>query len=829
MQLLKLFSFKGLWQSGVRFSPPVGHFRRFTNSFKDKTGRILPFGKGSSKGANKATISGSNSHWYTVASNYFKKNFVQVYFDTGFGGYYKYSDINNNEISIMQPYQNNVDVAFLGVPEQGGALTLDSANYSSAIVLNKHYVSQGSNRAKFVGSDAAIPVGDCIYGFDGLRVRPAGLPLPWNTITTSSDPADNHWVRTIYATIGLDGEAIFSAFLEQRATSATQTINLGQYSALTNYLNTRRADAVTGLDTHVNPTFRYPGDNLFGDGSLLIEHYKPYDTRFMQITGGMALVGSYPEITRGVSSTGLAVGDWLMLFVDADVGFPGLNGSLMMFQVRTLGTGGGQANFENNFKVLDFDTVSWRDANFSNLWGGWTTGQRNQFISVTADFGALANIFQILSYSTSRTAGYRVGKILPVCHFSTLTKASVNLGVPLSLNRPFMGVVTSFLSDWYDVTVGRTTFPPVWGITNYKELLVGHDDNAIYFSDVSLGGSTEMVSGASNLAPPGTEFGKITAICGAEDFMLVSRENKNYVLRGDIAGQFSITECDLPVEGAYNTRCCANYWGGKIVFMNRTGVYVVDPNGGVQEISAPIRDLFTGNNLDLNLFSKEIFKSAEQLQQSSTIDDIHYPRQDGGFFKIALDSERGFLLILTSLRRSFQDLIAFTDSQETLVTPNVLVFDMNDNSWYEWEVSDATSIEAYLSKAVSMGTDFYVEDGILRGSEKQILATQYMSMDAPSIEKQVNQLKMYGSFALSPSGAQGCKVLQQNDWKRLSEAKNTDTTYSPDELNQYAHKKRLTSSKPQATSIILESLDEGGIFLEAMEVEGVQIQEGVKR
>jgi hypothetical protein len=184
------------------------------------------------------------------------------------------------------------------------------------------------------------------------------------------------------------------------------------------------------------------------------------------------------------------------------------------------------------------------------------------------------------------------------------------------------------------------------GITQYKGLVVGHDDNAIYFSDVGLGGSSEMISGSSNIVPFGAEFGKITAVCGCEDFLLISRERRNFVLRGDIAASFSLSECDLPVAGAYNSRACTNAWSGQIMFVNRTGIFSVNSTGNITELSAPIRDLFISNNIDNNLFNKSVFKTPAQLKISSTVGSITKPPQDGSIFQFALDPERGFVFLL---------------------------------------------------------------------------------------------------------------------------------------------------------------------------------------
>jgi hypothetical protein len=826
MRLFKIFKFKGLYQNGAKMDNVPGYFRRFTNSWKDKTGRIRPFSTSSIGSSTPTNLPVAVDWHYPVATTVFKNRLFQVWLsrivDSGSPVIaMRYADEGNTPTDIMQAYSDFVTSADR-LPQVGLYGTrFNSENFGTAVVGNKVFLNMCVDQNKYLTTQETNPdfKEARLLTFDGLRVRAAGLPTPWTGIAGGSG---SHYVRTVYATIGMDGEAVFSPYLQQRAAAATPTINLGQYTTLTSFSATRRTDAITG-SSDIVPSARSLNDSLFNS-----DRY--YDTRFVEIgIGGIAESGGYPSMTRGASSSGLQAGDWLMLHVPLTTLFTGLNGNLLMFKIRTVGASGGTMDFDTAFKFLNVDNVTWQEANFATFWAGLDAGAKLQFQTLTESALALSNIFQIMSYSTSPTAGFRVGAVLPCCHFSTKTVTGVDLSIPLSIPFPFMGQVTSFFSDWYDTQEGKTNFPPMLGITSYKEQLVGHDYNAIYFSDFSLGGSSEIANGFTNLAPFGTDHGRITAICGSEDFLLICRERKNYVLRGDIAGNFSLTECDQAIEGAINSRACANAWGGKVVFMNRNGIYSVDATGTIQEISEPIRDLFIGTNIDSNLFDKSIFKTATQMKTAQVIGNISIPAHDGATFKISLDPVRGFIFFLTASRNRQDNTSTFTSSNSLITSPNLLVFDTNDGSWYEWDMVLDMSAEALNGRLYSFFET--VKQEILSGNflRKQLLATQYFSLEEPSLEKQVTQLKLYGEFLAGTNGIRGVRVMQQNDWAKFSAAKVTDTLYTTTNSDLYHHKKRLNSSKAMSTSIILESTDNGAILLEGMEIEGTELQQGVKK
>lgn len=823
MQLLKLFKFKGIFANGSKMNQPNGYFRRFINSFKDKTGRIKAFGIGAgvSNDIYNATIP-TGSWKFPIAVVRFANGFYQTIlgvddFETGLGAV-KFTREGINEAITMPPYRsNNTYPNTLDLQNHSVIQPSDSGN--TAVVNRKAYTNFGVNLEKYVDSNSIVGkkfVEAFTLSFDGVRTRGLGLPTPW-LVADPTGVLGAHYIRTVYATIGLDGEAIFSPFEEQQLSSAARDIYLGGYST---FPSAPLANSET----------RVPYDSLFereiaeGFGPTGDFNFKYFDSRFLYYFGvgrGFSVAAGVITLTNPARSTSpdgtidlVQVDDWLMIDIGAPVG--DIPATTYMFQVATIGT---DATFKTKFRYLDRNTLTWVDDNFATVWARWgaiSAGIQAQFLALAEQFRAFTNIFQIISYSTTPTAGYRVAYILPVCWDSALTATAatlLGLSVPKTFSFPFLGVVTSFLSDWYDTTTAKALFPPMISITAYKELLVGCDRNAIYFSDTTLGGSTEMLNGNSNFVPLGSEYGELTAVCGSEEFLYVSRERRNYVIRGDLAiGNIQIFEADSSIEGSYNGNCVMNGLSGKVIFMNRTGIYSIDSTGTIVEISADIRDLFLQASEDGNLFDRSVFRTTAQLL------DAFF---DGSKFKIALDEERNFLLFSFARTSSF----SLIDQSFTYLIPsNALIYDMNDGSWYEWDITGSTLVESIKSKTYCLGAQIKLEDGVMRGAEIQNIATSWMTADSPSLEKQITQVKWYGKVLPAVDTTRTLNVQQQNDW---STPLVTDVTYST--VDKYPHKQRLDASKAQSTSIIFKSTPTTTFEIEGIEVEGTVIQEGVKK
>lgn len=818
MENFKNFSFGGLFQAGRKMAPPWGSFRRFTNAYKDPTRTIMPYGRGAEV-TNTPTLPTSNgaygfTHRGPVCSQVFRKGILQLHamYNAGYRGVLSYLGPENTAIPIMQAYNFTGMVNSIELDDHMAKLS--SGNFSTCVVARKAYINAMTDLSQFDSTkpfNGFTPTKPWLMSFDGLRPRGAGLPLPWTTVDPSGT-LGNFYVRTVYATIGMDGELILSPYLQQKLSSATRDVYVSGYAPYA----TPRPDCV-GANTF--PTYRRPEDHLFN--KLLTSsgfdisgsNSRYFDTRFIESFGAAHVTSGELSIVRASYDPMVVVGDWLMVDLGSNVGT--VPATLYMFKVKTFGA---TTVFERNIKYLDQNSVTWIDADLDTLWTSWgdiSADLQTQFLGTVSNT-SFSNIFAIISYSTTATAGYVVHDILPVAWESAKIYAARSLSTAKAFKVPWAGVVSSFMADWYDTTQVKTTFPPLKGVTNYKELLVGFDANAIYFSDISLGGSTEMVSGLSNLIPYGSEYGDLTAVCGSESFMYVSRERKNYIITGDIAGSsFNIDECDSAVPGAYNSKCVTNAWAGQVIFMNASGIFSVNSAGTIKDLSDEIKGLFFRNNLDGNLFDKSIFKTIQQTRTNG---------YDRSIFKFFLEESRGFVILFTGK----------ADANFGVTGANMLVFDTNDGKWYEFEAGTVSSVEALYGKIIALGTNRATEDGVMRGTEKQLLVTQRITQDVPSLEKQVCQLKLFGGITPKTSDSiRSMTVGQINDWANFNASDRsgwiTNVVFTPVATDVYALKQRLDSSKTVATSIVLESSATGSFSLEGMEIEGAIIQEGMKK
>lgn len=794
METTKIFDFKGLYQNGNKKNPPLGFFRRLTNAYKDRTGRIRPYGRG----VQAANVAGTDP----LLAVLYKGDIFQLLRD----GTQKYG------ASALTQAFNTGNMGKMDLLESTTYFPAD--NFTSAVVNNKLFFCEYVNKAEY--NNSGLGLATYTYAvfnpmrFDGINVQRAGLPTPWFYSTPTN--AGNARLRAVYLTIGLDGEPVFSNYLEWGVTVGAGPIygvanlNLGGY----NGAMVANTDPVGVSGTFFPPT-RETKDSLFDfvvPGTLgTVPNF--YNKKFLKPSAGAYTAGIGPKLTSSYNSPGLKVGDWLLCLDTTTFVSSTKKYDAYYLQIVAVGPGT-DYQFSSKIKAFNAYTVSWEDM---DLESGMPDGVANSaaFITILTSQG-ISNIWSIISKSANAagTLDYKACRIEPI-FWDSNTVVATAATADLSFLRPFLGVITSVFSDWYDITRVKTTFPPVIGITAFNNLLVGFDRNAIYFTDITLGGSTEMVSGFSNILPYGSEYGDIVAVCGCEDFLFLSRERRNYVIRGELTtGNISISECDLPVLGAANARSVSNAFAGKVLFMNKSGVWSVNSSGQITELSAPIRDLFLGESVDGNPFDAAVFKTKAQRLTDAF---------DGGVFQFVLEPSRGLIFILTGLRDSVS---------KNIDDSTLLVHDANDGSWYEWDSSFAAAIEVKEGALWCFAEDnLYTEDGVLRAGEQQLIIPQWLTQGAPSLEKQFLQVKFFGSF---PTTA--VKVSQQNNWQAIDGVSVDDyqtyEDYTATSTDKYDHKKRLDTSKAHASSIGLDCSTGGGIHLEGIEIEWDPCQQGIK-
>jgi hypothetical protein len=799
METTKIFDFKGLYQNGNKKNPPLGFFRRLTNAYKDRTGRIRPYGRG----VQAANVAGTDP----LLAVLYKGDIFQLLRD----GTQKYGSD-----AITQVFNSTGTMGEMDLLESTTYFPAD--NFTSAVVNNKLFFCEYVNKAEY--NNSGLGLATFTYAvfnpmrFDGINVQRAGLPTPWFYSTPTA--GGNARLRAVYLTIGLDAEPVFSNYLEWGVTvgagpayTNAATMNFGGY---TGGGAVALGDAVGAAGCYF-PTSRQPGDSLYdftvpGVFGTVPNFYNRKWARWNGLgqtyTGGVGI-----NFTATALSPGLKVGDWLLHIPDDTFSLTPANTVYDAYYFRVSSLVGMSVTLAPQCKGLNGYTSTWEDIDLDQ---GPPKGVSTMASLMSSMSHGLTNIWTVISKSANAggTLPYIVCSISPIYWDSEFTEATYTTAAK-TFRRNVLGIISSDMSDWYDITRVKTTFPPVIGITAFNNLLVGFDRNAVYFTDITLGGSTEMVSGFSNILPYGSEYGDIVAVCGCEDFLFLSRERRNYVIRGELTtGNISITECDLPVLGAANARAVSNAFAGKIIFMNKSGVWSVSSSGQITELSAPIRDLFLGESVDGNPFDASVFKTKAQRLADAF---------DGGVFQFVLEPSRGLIFLLTGLRDA---------TSKNIDDSTILVHDANDGSWYEWDSSFATAIEVKEGALWCFAEDnLYTEDGVLRAGEQQLIIPQWLTQGAPSLEKQFLQVKFFGSFPTS-----AVKVSQQNNWQAIDGVSVDDyqtyEDYTATSTDKYDHKQRLDTSKAKASSIGLDCSTGGGVHLEGIEVEWDPCQQGIK-
>jgi hypothetical protein len=831
--MLQIFNFKGLYQAGKKMAVPLGYFRRFTNAYKDRAGRIVPYGRGDTGATdNEPNVTVADTDFYgPLFSSVFQGKIFQLMRGLNSGGD-NLGAFKFDEDDIVQPYVDTTTYTQNTIPIDDFMLTQPADSYTSAVVNNKLFVCEYVE--DIVNSGSLHYTLSNIFKFDGLRVTRAGLPIPYASVIPDNTTGDRR-LRTVYFSIGLDGEPVFSDYLEVQFKASTTT-SLYTASNKTNTGTDVEDPVANGWTFYIfaskayHPTSR-PDNDYLGDPTFrgaTADETRPayYDLKFVLPT--IAGAPDYPnyDITKGVvfpkvasGYYNLKVGDWVMHVTQP---ISTMRYGAMMFKCTSITLTGGsnyEIVFDHVIKVFDA-SLNWSDIDLRN---GEPAG-----LGISSTAYGLANIWAA-HYVSGNGAGtlpyYFWGAHIVTwganIHITT-SNTWVGLASTLYVSPEFknvLGVMTYDWDDWYDTNDVKVIFPPVVGITAYAGLLVGFDRNALYFSASSLGGSTEMTSGNSNLVPTGEEYGELVAACGTEDFLFVSRERRNYIIRGELTtGNVTVVECDVAVSGAINARAVSNSFSGKVVFVNQSGIFACDGSGTIQEISKDIRDLFLDKSEDGNLFDSDNLKTRQEI-----VND--FSNFDGTFIKIALEEHRGFIIVMTGRKTAGGD----------ITNSNMLVYDTNDGSWYEFGSSGATSVETINGKIIQLGQSRTEEDGVLYSTE-QLVATNWVTLDKPSLEKQITQLKLYGK--LRDGADTTVKLGQQNNFQKLDGTSTDDyETYAsfnaPSSSEQYVHKKRLDSSKAQSTSILIrqtaETSNGAGFEIEGLELEISDIQEGVKK
>lgn len=637
-----------------------------------------------------------------------------------------------------------------------------------------------------------------IYGlfkFDGVQVYKAGVPLPY-VYSAQNDSNGLTYVRVIQHHIDFQGNVVHSGYVQFRATPSASNITIRHDRAATDLVGSLEVEP-NRRTSELNGTYN---EHYFIASTATVDN----GDREITVTGDFAAaVGSYVIVSAAKTAGSVS-------------GLTSDSTYAVALKVK-----------DNSASlVLDMNDAKWLDAA-----GDWRTGNLSAAPTIVVVGTRGSNYWLSVWTSDEATGNYAYKTIFPAMYnapASAFTEDTFNASAPTTPSTGSGDVAFNLapnLGGIYDVTTVKDVFPPAGAastgfdyplsFTTYGELALVSYNNEVFHSDSSLGGAFEMVNGLSFIVVGNGDDGIIQNVCGNGDFLLVSRQFQNYYVSGNLPTanyrQQKITNTSV---GAYSNESAIAY-EDKIIFANKQGIWALYAGGRCEEVSQFIRGLFTDWSSttasdEQAYFDISNFPTYANFQDPNPV-NVNY------WMRVRRDVSRGLIVFLTG------------DDDSGLA----LVLNMNNGEFYTWnnlstvgDVKDLIFIEGTYYVGVNDGSTGYIYSELKSGVNKYAygpsrLEGTWFVAGEPSLEKKLNQLKMWGLITSDVD------VSHYLDWDGSTEV--DDGTYSNSSGSLYSHKRRLKPANFQAVSVAMEIDNSGTFELEGLEIEFQPLQEGMKR
>lgn len=642
-----------------------------------------------------------------------------------------------------------------------------------------------------------------MWKFDGVQVYRAGVPTPWINTAQYAD-AGTTFVRVIGHHLDFQGNVINSGYVQFPCTPVGSNITIrtdqGALDMTGSYFGS--------LYNQVSPKGRQVYDSL----------YNGHNTFFMVASALASSTGSTNTYTTGGNHK-VEVGCYVFVTTS-------YSNSLGGFGVETLATA---------FKVSAFTattvTLQIADAKYLDTSRTWRTATASIF-ALPAGACTLSNQWLSVWTSNAVTGNYVWKAIIPAPFFATTAQNSVvNVSSPTTATADADKNAFNLagnMGDIYAVTTVKFPFPaftdefPSLSFCTYGGLALTSTLNEIFHSDTSLGGSFEMTSGTSQIVVGEGNDGPIQAIQGTSDFMLVSRQFKNYYVAGNLPTQnYRVQPISQTSLGVYSNESTLSVMD-KILFVNKTGVWVLYAGGRCEEVSVNVRGLFTTFS-DTKVYPEELYWDIDDYPTYVVPSQIVDSPADAynKWMKVRFDNCRNLVTIL-------------------IASGEVLVLNMNNGELYTWrdllyglanpDIKDMCFIEGeyYLTGNSDSGhtvrkeekSDLtYKYDYMGTVAQRPRLANTWFTAGEPSLEKKTKQIKMWGLIEGSVA------VTQYVDWRSSG---SDEGTYTNSDAELFSHKKRLESKNALALSVEMV-FNCTRMEIEGLELEFEPFQMGMKR
>ena len=622
--------------------------------------------------------------------------------------------------------------------------------------------------------------GKGLFKYDGYNAYRAGTPMPFYQVVATYLITPTFFTRVIQSHMDQNGNVVNSGYYDSATRLVTGKIQLRTDKGATPDPNIIRPAIETASIAN--------GFNAYFISSSA--HSFPTATTVELTTGGDHLV--VPGI-RLIFTTNA-----FQRYLVSSLPVNALSYEVISSTATAVTLG--------NLRYLD-DNGDWQD---------WDYSASNYY---PGNPGELCYYFLTVWTSDVATGNYNLQRIVPAMYESAINKTyDVNIA---SVTTSSFSVAPALnlgpnLSDTYDVLTVKNLFPVT---DEYKQLcfstygdigLVAYA-NEIYFSDVSLGGAFEMTTGAGFIVVGEGDDGDVQTVCGTSDFILVSRQFKNYYLSGNMpTANYRVSEITQTSLGAYSNESAISV-ADKVIFLNLQGVWALYGGGKCEQVSENIKGLFRD------------FSNTTSFAEEAYFDLDAYPTyvsavNENEWVRTRLDVNRNLLAFVTYAAG----------------VGKCLILNLNNGEFYTWANFTHGGASPNMQDMCFIDGFYYVTNNAAAGvcqleiEDKDsysyvsiapaVLATSWFTGGEPSLDKKLNQLKMWG---IVPAAS----IRRTLDWMESTEVDCGE--YANSVVSKFSHKHRLVPSNFQSVSVRMAFTQ--NFQIEGLEIEFQALQENMKR
>lgn len=433
------------------------------------------------------------------------------------------------------------------------------------------------------------------------------------------------------------------------------------------------------------------------------------------------------------------------------------------------------------FKKYSNDSGLWEDSSDFKHTGdtGNVTGERPNFLS---------NIIYSMYGSADATFGYKLRGFVNIPYglgSHTIKYATSNgyansfpLTGPVDIDYPNSDIflyISQDLDDIVDLATVKLPAPKVRHLINYLGAIVCVDHKSLYFSDFSLGGSIEVFTPFDTFNFGSSKRGPVTGVFANETYLVGFREQEAYYITGNIfTANYRIQSFKSTRIGCTDPRSIIDFQGAG-VFASERGIFVALQGGAMQELSDSIENIFTDNELELDLDQFNV--------------------------KAVIDFKREYLYLAIESTTSSQD-------------SYILAYSYYHQEWFIYDhISAVGGFDIFNNKLyASDGTNLYIEADTSVNTSA-FYRSNFETLGVPSFEKKFLQALM---FAIDSTQAHTIDVKTYKNWN----TEDAVTEESKDlESGQVDMTQRFDPSRSKSVALEIASSTGQQLILNGYELE----------